>query len=163
MSCFIVDNADIDVIINAAAQYDLLDGADPRTLGATLLAENIASYRWRYEHVLEPADQADLAAMHYTLTATEAPLHPLAVLRALACYSYQSCEHPGWVTSAAFAVCESLTAKAESLLPAYLLEWVNTGWGWRSRRYQVCDLYDRMPWDFTDVRDAAEHRWAAAA
>jgi len=78
MSAFIVASGHIDVLINAAAQYGALDGKDPRELGQMLWRENHRSVNARYgERTRTP---------NYRLTTTEAPLHPVAALKAINCY-----------------------------------------------------------------------------
>lgn len=44
-------------------------------------------------------------------------LDPVIVLKAIACYEYQSCEHSEWKTSEAFTFCRSL--EAIRALPGY--------------------------------------------
>ena len=46
-------------------------------------------------------------------------IDPVQVLKAVACYEYQSCEHAAWVTSAAFAFCDALRCHAIRCLPGY--------------------------------------------
>jgi hypothetical protein len=50
------------------------------------------------------------------------------VLKAIDCYRYQSCEHPGWASSEAQQFCLALQALAINHLPGY----------------------DQAPWDITD-------------
>jgi hypothetical protein len=40
-------------------------------------------------------------------------------LKAISCYEYQSCEHPGWRKSEAHAFCEALRDMAIGCLPGY--------------------------------------------
>ena len=44
---------------------------------------------------------------------------PVAVLKAISCYEYQSCEHPGWHTSEARQFCSVLRDHMISMLPGY--------------------------------------------
>lgn len=44
---------------------------------------------------------------------------PVQVLKSIACYGYQSCEHPGWEESAAHAFCEALKSHCINSLPGY--------------------------------------------
>jgi hypothetical protein len=46
-------------------------------------------------------------------------LSAVAILKALDCYEYQSCEHDGWRDSEAFAFCEALRGTLISKLPGY--------------------------------------------
>jgi hypothetical protein len=55
-------------------------------------------------------------------------INPVAILSAIRCYEYQSCEHPGWETSEAKAYCEALQLAMIRRLPGY----------------------DDAPWEITD-------------
>ncbi|MFA5130647.1 MAG: DUF262 domain-containing protein [Patescibacteria group bacterium] len=46
-------------------------------------------------------------------------IDPVQVLRSIACYEYQSCEHAGWEKSEAKNFCNSLKDKAINTLPGY--------------------------------------------
>jgi hypothetical protein len=89
-------------------------------VGALLLAENRRSVDHRYDETEweEP----------YLFEPVPGWPDPVIVLKAIACYEYQSCEHPGWRTSEAHAFCQALRARAISLLPGY----------------------DQAPWDIND-------------
>lgn len=45
--------------------------------------------------------------------------NPVAILKAINCYEYQSCEHPEWETSEAQAFCAALTGAMVRSLPGY--------------------------------------------
>jgi hypothetical protein len=79
--------------------------------GALLVAENKASVNHRYadDELEEP----------YEFTQYAGTFDPVAVLAALNCYTYQSCEHDGWNDSEANAFCEALQARAICNLPGY--------------------------------------------
>ena len=94
------------------------------TWGATLLAENRASVNHRY-------DEDEIEAP-YVFTEYAGRINPVAILSALACYEYQSCEHPGWKTSEAHDFCQALTRKMIRMLPGY----------------------DAAPWEITDAAQA---------
>lgn len=89
-------------------------------VGAMLLAENRRSVDHRYdEQDWEPP---------YLFTALPGNPDPVVVLKAIDCYRYQSCEHPGWPASEALQFCLALQALAIGHLPGY----------------------DHAPWDITD-------------
>lgn len=46
-------------------------------------------------------------------------IRPIQVLKACKCYAYQSCEHPEWEQSEAYAFIESLKESAIASLPGY--------------------------------------------
>ena len=83
--------------------------------GATLLAENRASVNHRYEE--------DEIEAPYTFTEYAGTFKPAAVLAAIACYEYQSCEHPGWKASEAHDFCEALRHRMIGQLPGYRGVW----------------------------------------
>ena len=94
-------------------------------VGMMLWAENWASINYRYPDTVEdhsqvpgPADfrPDHVLAYRYTRART---LEPVAVLKAIACYEYQSCEHPGWRSSEARQFCQSLKEKMVRQLPGY--------------------------------------------
>jgi len=91
-------------------------------VGAMLLAENRRSVDHRY-------DEQDWE-QPYLFTAVPGTPDPVVVLKAIDCYRYQSCEHPGWASSEAQQFCLALQALAISHLPGY----------------------DRAPWDITDPK-----------
>jgi len=148
MSAFEVCNTHIDVMVSAALQrrhgetlrwyvgdYDgsesyeeslerrrrEVTSANAETWGATLLAENRASVNYRY--------QEDEIEAPYVLTEYAGQFNPVAVLSAVNCYEYQSCEHPGWKSSEARQFCEALRARMIHALPGY----------------------DSAPWEVTDA------------
>lgn len=95
----------------------------PDELGLMLAAENLASIHYRYpdtvgsnENVPGPCDAywAD-----YTYADPGYRLTPAETLAALACYDYQSCEHPGWRTSEAFRFCDALRHAITRFIPGY--------------------------------------------
>ena len=158
MSCFIVDAAHIDVLVNAAAEYGLDLPASPAELGNLLLTENRASYRHRYAHRLDDTD-LDALQHRYRLRTIDAPLHPYAVVKAVQCYAYQSCAHPGWPTSVAKTFCDRLTVHAEQGLSVEERVLVRRFDGRLVPRYQFSDVFGRMPWGFSDLADATCARW----
>ena len=81
------------------------------TWGATLLAENRASVNHRYNE--------DEFEAPYTLTRYAGPFNPVAIIKAIHCYRYQSCEHPGWKASEAHDLCEALESRMIHELPGY--------------------------------------------
>lgn len=89
-------------------------------VGAVLLAENRRSVDHRYDETEweEP----------YVFEQVPGWPDPVIILKAIACYEYQSCEHPGWRTSEARAFCQALQGRAITLLPGY----------------------DEAPWDIND-------------
>lgn len=79
-------------------------------VGAMLAAENRRSVDHRYD---ESELEDFYTFRHYD--GTEA----VQTLKAIACYEYQSCEHPEWEQSEAHAFCEALRHKAIAGLRGY--------------------------------------------
>lgn len=155
MSAWVVSKGHIDVLVNACAEYGILRG-DPRTLGQDLWRENVRSVNCRY-------GERTRAAGYQSVT-TEAPLHPLAVLKAISCYQYQTCERPDWPKSGAFRVTEALRAAILDRHPAYAeLVPSRYGTGYADTfAYTQLPLYDAMPWGFDSLADAEAHRYVNA-
>ena len=81
------------------------------TWGAALLAENRRSVNHRY-------DESEWEAA-YSFTEIRGDLDPVAILAAIDCYEYQSCEHPEWQSSEAHAFCAALRNLMIHKLPGY--------------------------------------------
>ena len=86
-----------------------IDTADQ--VGAMLWAENYRSVNHRYAEDNQP--QA------YGYTRCRRRLSAVALLKAVNCYEYQSCEHPGWKRSQAYAFCQALRSALIRELPGY--------------------------------------------
>lgn len=111
MSAWVVSKAHIDVLVNAAAQFELIDNLrEANTAGRLLWLENYRSVNFRYDEELEP--------IQYKINTMEDVFHAAAILRVLDCYEYQSCEHPDWENSEAFVFCARLRVAALHRLPA---------------------------------------------
>lgn len=87
-----------------------------REVGAMLWAENAASVAWLY-HGSEKA--ATPLGEIYEPSWLPLPYSAVAVLKAIDCYEWQSCEHPGWHGSEAEAFCRYLRDRYISKLPGY--------------------------------------------
>ncbi|WP_298800415.1 hypothetical protein [uncultured Pseudonocardia sp.] len=153
--------AHIDVLVNAAAAYDVLHGQHPAAAGAALLALNQASYAHRYADSLDDADR-QAVSLGYRLGTSEAPLHPYAVAIAVACWRYQSCEVPGWDTTAAAALAGRILAAAEAEIaredPDQMTLIAHRHHRGPVPRYRASALYNRLPWGFATLTDATrEH------
>lgn len=147
MSAFTVDTAHIDTIVNAMRQYagvPVPAGAE-RNIGQMLWTENYASVNYRY--------QEDESAPAYTPTLTDEPLSPIAVLKALDCYEYQSCEHPGWEESDARKLCDAIRGIIFTDHP----DWEQTvnRYGYDQKRYTTLPEYDAVPWEVTSLDQVA--------
>ena len=156
MSAWIVSQAHIDVLVLAGVQYatpydasaDLRRGPNPTGLtaaGVDLWAQNHRSVNFRYDERTEPPA--------FTAPTAEVILDPVAVVKAIDCYVYQSCEHPGWNGSRADRFCQRLRAAAMTGLPVAAVG-SDTG-----RPYP--EGWQRPPWGIDDLTQAAAGAAAA--
>jgi hypothetical protein len=106
VSAWIVSRAHIDVLVQALAEGEHVTDVDPDEIGRELWRENLASVADRYPNDRDgdrpgPADfrDADVDAYEYRRPRNKPNLQGL--LHAVACYEYQSCEHPEWGASRA--------------------------------------------------------------
>jgi hypothetical protein len=88
-----------------------LTGATAGQVGAMLWAENRRSVNHRYAE-----DEWEAPYVFDRLPGSPAPVD---TLKAIDGYEYQSCEHPEWRRSEAFAFCEALRGRVIHHLPGY--------------------------------------------
>jgi hypothetical protein len=134
MSAFIVGTDHIDCLVSAALDAGMhqsgfgiywdgerVEWHNADSVGAALLRENIASVSHRYadhgtdnlpgpipnpipeDYIYQPCLKVDAAQ----------------VLKAIDCYEYQSCEHPGWNDSEARRFCGVLRRRYSAMMPGY--------------------------------------------
>ena len=91
-----------------------------REVGQMLLDECIRSVSHRYpdDDLQDLPRDADYREPFSYRQRGERP-HPVAVLKAIRSYEYQSCEHPEWEASEAKQFCECLAAHMIASLPGY--------------------------------------------
>lgn len=133
MSAYIVSKRHIDFLVHAAICYGrpgrLRYGEMPveyvtaDRVGRDLWRENCISVAYRYpdcapDDLPGPVPTPDPEEYEYADPRLGFP-KPVAVLAALDCLEYQSCEHPGWRESAAHEFCRSLRLAAIRHLPGY--------------------------------------------
>jgi hypothetical protein len=149
MSAFIVSTDHIDALLTGAKilcrpyapfrwylkgceqTHDLASFVDPNdpdcdpisAVGRMLIAENVASVSYRYgeKDLAELPGPNDQTGLHgdYRFREFAGYPDPIVILKAVACYRYQSCETPDWEESEAFAFCDALEKTAISRLPGY--------------------------------------------
>ena len=121
MSAFIVNPNHISALVRWACRdrVNVFYGSPPRRLDIAgseqeicdiLLAENIASYNFRYKESVQEK-------MVYDAFATS--LRPIDVIKACHCLEYQSCEHDDWESSTAKAIVTAIAGAASRALPGY--------------------------------------------
>lgn len=87
-------------------------------VGQMLVDQNVRSIEARYQ---DCEDMIGDAREPYTfeVAAVLWPMTPVAMLKAIDCYEYQSCEDDGWHRSEAQQFCEALRGWTISQLPGY--------------------------------------------
>jgi hypothetical protein len=96
---------------------------NPTEVGAMLLAANQSSVNLLY------GERAGTEPGYRFRRLAGVP-NPVIVLKAIACFEYQSCEHPEWATSQARQFCQELRDRSIDRLPGY----------------------EQVPWALTDRR-----------
>lgn len=104
MSAWVVSRAHIDALVLAGVQWGLVSDPSPERLaelGRSLWAENLASVACRYPDDNAgdrpgPAGFRDDDTLTYAAPTVEVLLSAAGVVKAIDCYEYQACEHPGW-------------------------------------------------------------------
>jgi hypothetical protein len=96
---------------------------NPTKVGAMLLAANQSSVNLLY------GERAGTEPGYRFRRLAGVP-NPVIVLKAIACFEYQSCEHPEWATSQARQFCQELRDRSIDRLPGY----------------------EQVPWALTDRR-----------
>lgn len=106
MSCWIVTKRHIDALAMLIdAELKPLDGHDVpmelrrKAIGMNLMIENNNSYNYRYDNRYKD-ECHDVFGYEWEDPKLGKELeNPYYVLKAIGCYDYQSCEHPGWEAS----------------------------------------------------------------
>ena len=122
MSAFICSNLHISTIVNWAARNRVTAyyGNPTRTWSVRenevatcnmLMEENVKSVNYRYREN-EPAIPVEYVPPAYPPSAVQ-------VIKLAQCLRYQSCEHPGWIGSAAEKLLGATIQQAISKLPGY--------------------------------------------
>jgi hypothetical protein len=112
MSAFIVSTDHIDAIVTYATTKGI-SRRTPTELGQILLAENARSVASRYNEAVSNEPAAYLYRIFIK------PLSAVAILKAVDCLEYQSCEHDGWADSVAKSILDSIRVEAIKKLPGY--------------------------------------------
>jgi hypothetical protein len=154
MSAFLVSEAHIDVLIDAAKQFagrgsdrlrwywgnqwrELVPGENETAVGRMLLAENARSVGHRYREAQSPA------ALTYTYRRSGRLDYTIAEAnKTVACYNYQTCEPDDYEKTEAFAFVQALK---DALLRSVGMPDA-TPWGWeeadlnRSAQVSLLDM-----------------------
>lgn len=148
MSAWIVSSGHIDVLVNALAQYGVvtpdLGASGFRALGQKLWSENHTSVNYRYGE--------ENRSPEYVLRTTEANLDPIVVLKAVSCFDYQTCEHPGWPDSEVHGLTAALHDVILERHPD-LAEQVSGPYG-ETHRYRTLPAWESAPWGIEALDEA---------
>lgn len=170
MSAFVVEPTHVDALVSAGLSWRIgcsdlrwfwpeldrsedMDALRGKTreltfdsagrVASMLYTECYVSVRYRYD---SPAheEMPGLIDMprpdEYVFAIMNGTPDPVVVLKALSCYEYQACEHPGWLSSEARQFCDALRHRAIRALPGY----------------------DAAPWEIHDRQVFSPYRKAAA-
>jgi len=109
MSAWLVSKTHIDALVTYAIDHCVSPKPNPDEVGKLLWYENRKSLRYRYAD----ADDCweDLKTLN-TYRYEPAYVSEVAIVKAVHCYAYQSCEHPGWEKSAAKRLSDVLEQRA---------------------------------------------------
>lgn len=141
MSAFDVHDDHINALVNAAHQARLVWYHDeiryeiaPDTTTAQEYSDQFAGHvrtlacaeicrMLRHENAMSVAARYNEDPIGDEITfryAFRAPVRDgIAILKAIDCYEYQSCEHVAWPTTCAYAFCQSLRRAVIRSLPGY--------------------------------------------
>ena len=101
-----------------------LTSVNATEVGQMLWDENIVSVKYRYPEFGGPADplpgpmNEDFVYLHKVAPVGFKP-ELAQVMKSIDCYSYQSCEHPDWESSSAWAFVQELRKRTSCVLPGY--------------------------------------------
>lgn len=131
MSAFVVGNKHISAMLQAAERNRYAgDGPAYRwngtyhyfrghlqEIGQKLVDENYRSVNYRYDEDKKP---------HIFKKQSYMPnISAVQIIKACACYNYQTCETPDWRETEAYAIVQALRERAIDMLPDYdEAEWV---------------------------------------
>lgn len=136
MSAYILNKEHIDCLIDAAltggyhgSDFSYYHDGDhhrvtvwnAEEIGTMLWEENVKSVAYRYQdsNIATLPGPAGGPSLPYKHSHIPLPVDPVVVLKAIQCYDYQTCEHPGWKTSEAHSFCRALEHTMVVALPGY--------------------------------------------
>jgi hypothetical protein len=150
MSAWIVSKTHIDALVTAGVDRALdYPGPFDRGLPIANMTDTAGMDLWRenYISVNHRYDRSDTVPQYHLGEPVRLPAIWLQKL--IHCYEYQSCEHPGWEQSHAFAYCSLLARTLGD-------EFVQT-----HTEAEFEAEYERAPWGIGDdgYHDPRNHAW----
>lgn len=128
MSAFIVSNDHIDALITAhlsfAKELHSMCQAEKNSIGQMLVNENYRSVNYRYGETKQPPNYTFTPVFSYEPrysrgTGIRVTLTPVALLKLLDSYEYQTCETNDFEKSDAYKFCRSLRSALITQLNNY--------------------------------------------
>ena len=119
MSAFVVSDKHLSYIASAGvlyccAGYILHDGdVSGEVIAKALLRENNRSVNYRYKSH-EARSENEQPAFRFVNN-----IDPVVLLKQIACYEYQACEHPEWRNGDVYKFCKALKGEAIQRLSGY--------------------------------------------
>lgn len=123
MSAFMCSDDHLRILALAAEGGDL---ARARCALVELYQENCRSLQARYRDPFDPEDKGPSLTEQDAERIQRLRLSPVAILKLVQCYRYQSCEHDGWSSSKARDLCDHAMSQACTELPGYS----DAAWGY---------------------------------
>lgn len=127
LACYAVDNR----LWSSNDMSPSCPCTEQEQLGALLYAENAKSVAYRYTE--EPEDDYEF---HFVQTIANSAVQ---MIKAVRCYQYQACEHPGWDKSAAHTITEAIIEHAIARIPGY----DSADWGWKAPDATLVPLFPK--------------------
>jgi hypothetical protein len=116
VSAFQVSATHIAAVVGSAAAYDRSSTPDDlQELAALFAAENARSVQHRYRQPTEAVEIPSALIARYLLQ----PIAAAALLKAIDCLDYQSCETDDWERTPAYRHLSRLESIAKRALPGY--------------------------------------------
>jgi hypothetical protein len=99
--------------VDLGAGHQYITSENAQHVFECLKRENLVSVNYRYRET-SPELSQNLGLRCYV-----PHVDAVQVLKALACYEYQTCEHPRWETSLARRICDAIRDSAIKRTPGY--------------------------------------------
>ena len=149
MSAWTVSKAHIDALVNAGIQYGLMGTVDAAHVGAMLWDENHRSVNHLYR------EETPTPAYRPTLLPPGVLLDPVATLKVVACYDYQTCESSDYNTTIAYQWGVTLREALIATLPAALQRRVPYVGDATRYAFTETETYNAAPWGVDELGDVA--------
>lgn len=122
MSAWIVSQNHIRLLVEALYKYEVVpNNTTPDHIGRVLWRENFRSVNYRYEehNLLPPFTHDSEARASWMFPSPDQGIirdlvrNTALLYKQICCYNYQSCQHPGWESTQAYALMAALRKAVE--------------------------------------------------